>query len=460
MRGRVLIVDDDRNTCELLDEFLTQREYSVAWKLSADEAFGLLDAEEFDAVITDLNLPGTSGLQLSEWIKANRPDLPAIVITAFGSLDTAVAAIRAGAYDFITKPFEMEAMVMTLDRAIQYRTLREELRRLRSEVAGPRGFPEIAGKSMPMIKLLDEISRVADSESSVLITGETGTGKELVARALHKRSKRNPAPFVPVSCSAMPEPLLESELFGHVKGAFTDAKTARKGLFLQASGGTLFLDEIGEMPLGLQPKLLRALQERRIRPVGGDEEMDIDVRIIAATNRDLETAVEEKVFREDLFFRINVIHIEVPPLRARGGDILLLAQGAMRRFADRTGKPVTGISSAAAEKLLTYTWPGNVRELENCIERAVVFTRYDELLVEDLPEKIRNFNRSQVLVASDDPSELVSLEEVERRYILRVLEVVGGNKSEAARILGLDRRTLYRKVDRYLPDPRPKPAPG
>jgi len=452
MRGRVLIVDDDRSTCELLDEFLGQRGFRISTRPTADEAFEVLRTEEFDAVVTDLNLPGMNGIALCERIKANRPDIPAIVITAFGSLDTAIAAIRAGAYDFITKPFQMEALLLTLDRAIQYRNLQEEVKRLRTAVEGSRAVPGLVGESSPMRKLADEIARVADSESSVLVTGETGTGKELVARAIHARSRRREGPFVPVSCSAVPEQLLESELFGHVKGAFTDAKAARKGLFLQSIGGTLFLDEIGEMPMDLQPKLLRALQERRVRPVGGDEEVPVDTRIIAATNRDLETAVEERQFREDLFFRINVIRLDMPPLRARGGDILVLAQHFLEQFARRTGKAVKGITSAAAEKMLNYSWPGNVRELENCIERAVVFTRYEELIVEDLPEKVRNYSRSQVLIAGDDPSELVSLEEAERRYILRVLEAVGGNKSAAARVLGLDRRTLYRKIERFLPE--------
>ncbi|HEV8421245.1 MAG TPA: sigma-54 dependent transcriptional regulator, partial [Actinomycetota bacterium] len=268
MRGRVLIVDDDRSTCELLDEFLTQRGFVISTRSTGDEGFEVLGREEFDAVLTDLNLPGMSGIALCERIKANWPGIPAIVITAFGSLDTAIAAIRAGAYDFITKPFQMESLLLTMDRAIQYRNLQEEVKRLRTAVEKSRAFTGLVGESSPMRKLADEIARVGDSESSVLITGETGTGKELVARAIHARSRRREGPFIPVSCSAMPEPLLESELFGHLKGAFTDAKAARKGLFVQSSGGTLFLDEIGEMPLGLQPKLLRALQERRVRPVG------------------------------------------------------------------------------------------------------------------------------------------------------------------------------------------------
>jgi len=283
----------------------------------------------------------------------------------------------------------------------------------------------------------------------VLVRGESGTGKELVAQALHKRGRRTAGPFVAVNCAAMPETLLESELFGHARGAFTDAKSARTGLFVQADHGTLFLDEIGTMPLGLQPKLLRALQQRTVRPVGSDTEVPFDVRLVAATNADLEAAVEAGTFREDLFFRINVIPIEVPPLRRRGNDVLLLAQRFLEEFASQAQKPVRGLTSAAAEKLLGYSWPGNVRELRNCIERAVALTRFEQLTVEDLPDKVRDAKRPAVLLAADDPSELVPMEEVERRYILRVLEAAGGNKASAARILGLDRKTLYRKLERW-----------
>jgi two-component system response regulator HydG len=292
-------------------------------------------------------------------------------------------------------------------------------------------------------------SRVAPTDASVLITGESGTGKELIARAVHQRSRRHAGPFVAVNLAAVPESLVESELFGHARGAFTDAKTARTGLFLQASRGTLFLDEIGEMPLSLQPKLLRALQERKIRPVGGDHEIPIDVRLVAATNKELEVAVEDGKFREDLFYRINVVRIELPPLRARGNDILLLAQQAVTRFARAMRKDVRGISTPAAEKLIGYDWPGNVRELQNAIESAVALTRFSEITVEDLPEKIRDYKSSHVLVAAEDPEQLPTLDEVEKRYILRVYKSVHENKALAARVLGLDRKTLYRKLERW-----------
>jgi len=283
----------------------------------------------------------------------------------------------------------------------------------------------------------------------VLVTGESGTGKELVARALHKRGRRSGGPFVAINCAAVPESLLESELFGHVRGAFTDACAARTGLFVQANGGTLLLDEIGELPLSLQPKLLRVLQERAVRPVGGDAEIPCDVRLVATTNRDLEAAVAEGTFREDLYFRINVIQIEMPPLRARGSDVLLLAQHFIERYAGGAGKRVVGLSPEAAERLLAHDWVGNVRELQNCMERAVALARSERVALEDLPEKLRRRHRSRVPVGADDPSALVPLEEAERRHILHVMETVQGNKTVAAQVLGLDRKTLRRKLERY-----------
>ena len=449
MTGRVLVVDDDRRMCELLAAGLGRKGFDVETRQSAAEAFDLLALSEFEVVVTDLNMAGLNGLEFCQRVAASFPDVPVIVITAFGSLETAVAAIRVGAYDFITKPFEIDELLFALDRAVQHKRLRDEVRRLRREVRGERGPSELIGTSEAIARLKDMIERVADADASVLITGESGTGKELVARALHTRGRRSNGPFVAINCAAMPETLLESELFGHARGAFTDARAARTGLFVQANGGTLFLDEIGELPLGLQPKLLRALQERKVRPLGGDGEVPFDARVIAASNRDLATLVDDGRFREDLFFRINVIHLELPPLRARAGDVLPLAQEFVRRICARSGKAVTGLSPQAAEKLLAYPWPGNVRELQNCIERAVTLARYDQVMVDDLAEKIRAYHPSHVLVASDDPSELVPMDEVERRYVLRVMEAVGGNKTLAARVLGFDRKTLYRKLDRY-----------
>jgi two-component system, NtrC family, response regulator AtoC len=448
MTNRVLIVDDDQALCETLEAGLLRRDLAVTWRTSADEALALLDHGDFDVVVTDLHMGQLDGIAFCERVVARRPDIPVVVLTAFGSFDTAVAAIRAGAYDFISKPVQLDVLGIALRRAAQHKALREEVKRLRSAVSASPAS-ELIGTSSAMRAVQDVIARVADSDASVLITGESGTGKEVVARALHTTSRRQEGPFVAINCAAMPEPLLESELFGHARGAFTDAKEARVGLFARASRGTIFLDEIGDMPLGLQPKLLRVLQERTVRPLGSTNEVPIDVRVVAATNRDLESAIEERRFREDLYFRLNVIHIELPPLRARAGDILLLTAHLLNKTAEREKKSIVGVSPAAAEKLVAYSWPGNVRELQNCIEHAVALARYDQITPEDLPDKIRSYKSSHVLVAADDPSELVPMEEVERRYILRVLEAVGGNKTAAARVLGIERKTLYRKLERY-----------
>jgi two-component system response regulator HydG len=445
---RVFLVDDDDALAETLRIGLTKRGYEVACASSASAAFERLLGEEFDVVVTDVRMPGGDGIALCERVAANLPDVPVVVMTGFGNLDAAVAAIRAGAYDFISKPVPLDVLGIAIDRAAQTRALRAEVKRLRSDSTRA-GWADLVGQSAPMRSVYDLVDRVADSDVSVLITGESGTGKEVIAQALHRRSRRSQGPFVAVNCSAMPESLLESELFGHARGAFTDAREAHTGLFAQARGGTLFLDEIGDMPVTLQPKILRALQERRIRPVGASAEIPIDVRIVAATNRDLESAIEERRFREDLYFRLNVIHVALPPLRSRAGDVLPLAQHFLETFANRAAKAVAGIAPAAAERLLAYTWPGNVRELQNCMERAVTLARFEHVVVEDLPETVRNYRSSHVLVASDDPSELLSMEEVERRYVWRVLEAVGGNKAAAARILGWERKTLYRKIERW-----------
>ena len=450
MTGRVLIVDDDTEQCRLLADHLQEAGYEVTWRARAAEALELLQAgSRFDVVVTDLRMPGLSGEQLCQQVVASHPELPVIVVTAFGSLETAIGAIRAGAYDFLTKPFDLDVLEVAVARAVQHRQLREEVRRLRRAVEVSENYEDILGASPVMLQLFRAIEQVAVSDASVVIRGPTGTGKELVARAIHRRSRRREGPFVAVNCAAIPEALLESELFGHARGAFTGAVERREGLLLQAQGGTLFLDEVGDMPPPMQAKLLRVLQERRVRPVGGDAERVLDVRVVAATLRDLEAAVEEGRFRQDLYFRLNVIGIEVPPLRARGNDVLLLAQHFLGRAARRAGKRVTGITPQAAERLLGYGWPGNVRELENCVERAVALTQHEQLLVDDLPEKVRSYRPADVVLPTEDPSALVSMEEVERRYVLKVLESVQGHRGHAAKILGFDRKTLYRKLERW-----------
>ena len=449
MNGRILVVDDEREMCEAIAAGLAPRGFEVRWETSGEAALAALDGAEVDVVLTDLHMRGMDGLALCERIVASRPDVPVVVITAFGSLETAIAAIRAGAYDFLTKPVKMDALAVALGRAVQHRLLGEEVKRLRRLVGETQRFEELIGDSPAIRRVRQLLDRVLDSDASVLVTGESGTGKEIIAKVLHRHGRRKDGPFVAINCAAMPEHLLESELFGHVRGAFTDARAARTGLFVQAHRGTLLLDEIGDLPLALQPKLLRALQERVLRPIGGDEEVPFDVRLVATTNRDLEAAVDDGRFREDLYFRVNVIHVEMPPLRARGGDVLLLAQHFLVHHAAKAGKQVTGLSPQAAERLLAYAWPGNVRELQNAIERAVALAQYEHVTVDDLPEKVRAYRPSHVLIAADDPSELVPLEVAERRYILRVLESVGGNKTLAARVLGIGRKTLYRKLEQY-----------
>jgi two-component system response regulator HydG len=364
-------------------------------------------------------------------------------------METAVATLRAGAFDFLTKPFDIDQLAISIERAVQHRQLREEVKRLRRAVEESKKFEELVGGSEAMKEVHGFIDRVAETDATVLITGETGTGKELAARAIHRRSRRHERPMVAVNCAAVPANLLESELFGHVRGAFTDARADRKGLFVQANGGTLFLDELGEMPLEMQVKLLRALEARTVRPVGGHEEVPFDVRLVAATHKDLLASVEEGAFREDLYYRVAVVELAMPPLRARGADILLLAQAFLEQFAAQHGKPVKAITAPVAERLLTYAWPGNVRELRNSMERAVALARFEDVVVEDLPKQVREYSPSHVLIAATDPSELVSLAEVERRYVERVMQAVGGNKRQAAQILGLDRTTLYRKLDRW-----------
>jgi two-component system response regulator HydG len=448
VNDQILIVDDDTELAELVAAALRGQSYTVETFASAAKALERIAAHDFDAVLTDVCMSGMSGIDLCVALHAKYPELPVLVMTGQGSLDTAIAAIRAGAYDFITKPLVIETLLIALRRAVNHHRLHNELRRLQTVVEGSRHTGMMVGECQAIRKVYDLIDRVATSETSVFITGESGTGKELVARALHNRSARRDAPFIGINCAAMPLALLESELFGHVRGAFTDAKRSRAGLFVQAQGGTLFLDEIGEMPQEMQSKLLRALQERKVRPVGGDSEVPFDARLISSTNRDLETEVEERRFRADLYYRISVVTISVPPLRARGTDILLLAQHFITRQAERSGKGVARLSSPAARKLLEYDWPGNVRELENCIERAVAMATFSEIGLEDLPDKIRQFRSTQLVIDTGNPEEFLPLEEMERRYVHRALAAVGGNKTQAARVLGIDRRSLYRRLER------------
>ena len=385
-----------------------------------------------------------------EWIRqaaAAAPDHPLIVVTERPSWEAAAAATRARAVDVLATPADDSRVGSAVARAVSLRARRRELARLREGLVGP-AFEDLIGDSPPMRRLYRVLTRVAPSRASVLITGDTGTGKELVARAVHRRSPRRDGPFVAINCAAVPESLLESELFGHVKGAFTDARTARKGLFQRANGGTLFLDEVGDMPLGLQAKLLRALQERTVRPVGGDEEVSFDVRVVGATHQDLDQLVEEGKFRRDLYYRLAVIHVEVPCLSERGADVRELARVGMQR-AEPDLDPLPEISDAVARLLLEYPWPGNVRELFNAMEHALALQDGDEITLGDLPSRIRAWHSAGPAERAEEGGELVTLDEVERRHILRVLQASGGSRQRAATILGVDRKTLYRKLKQF-----------
>jgi two-component system response regulator HydG len=449
MAPQVLVIDDEQEVCELLAMALAQHGMSVVACTSTADALDRLAQNEFDAVLTDLAMPELDGIQACERIAGSHPGLPVIVVTGQGSMEAAIAAIRVGAYDFVTKPVDPNLILLTVTRAVQDRKLREEVKRLR-EVAGAGTTPsEMVGTSAAMRRVHETVARIAGSDASVLVHGETGTGKELVARRIHALSPRKDGPFVAINCAAVPPTLLESELFGHARGAFTDAKAERAGLFVQADQGTLFLDEIAETPLDMQAKLLRSLQERTVRPVGTNNEISFDARILTASNRDLDSEIREKRFREDLYYRVNVVRIDVPPLRSRSSDVLELAQHFLAQHAVRIGKTVHGLSAEAAQKLLAYSWPGNVRELENCMEHAVAFARYDQITVEDLPNKIGVYAGDPLNIVANDANEVVPLAEVQRRYMTRVLSLFGGNKKRAAEALGIDRRTLHRKLVRW-----------
>jgi DNA-binding NtrC family response regulator len=447
LSGRILIIDDDRALCELLEEDLSHRGHRIWTALKVADGREILHHEEIDVVLTDLNMPGTSGIDFCAELHENRPDLPVVIMTAFGSLETAIAALRAGAYDFVTKPVDLDLLHISLGRALQHRHLQEKVRLLKTQVRRQRSDDEMLGESPAFLKIKQQIARIADLDTSVLICGESGTGKELVARALHRQSRRNDGPFVAINCAALPENLLESELFGHVRGAFTDAREQRKGLFVEASDGTLLLDEIAEMPLSLQPKLLRVLEDHKVRPLGGSAEIDCNVRVLAATHQNLEEAVAAGTFRSDLFYRLNVIQLDLPPLRERGNDILLLALNFIQQLSKRFNKSVVGLSQPAAAALLAYHWPGNVRELRNVIERAVALALHDQLTPEDFPAQIcQPADTTPQPVNFIEAGNILPLEQMERRYIQQVLDQLDGNRTLAARLLGVDRKTLYRKL--------------
>jgi two-component system, NtrC family, response regulator AtoC len=447
-KPRVLAIDDDPEALEILHQLLAREGYEVDGCESAEHGLTLASTRPYDVVLSDVHLGGMGGIELCQRMVAARPDVPVIVSTAFGSLDMAVSALRAGAFDFIHKPVEPVHLYHAIRRATERSQLEHEVRRLRAQTQPLTNVGNIIGESPAMKHVFNLIRQIADTDTSVLVTGESGTGKELVAQALHNESRRKGAPFMAINCAAVPAQLLESELFGHVRGAFTDAKMDKKGLFEQAQHGTVLLDEIGDMPLELQPKLLRVLQERKLRPVGSTREIELDIRIVTATNRNLEKDVQSGRFRADLYYRLNVVNIELPALRQRGLDVLRLAESFLRTFATRMGRDIRGFESSAAQKLLDYAWPGNVRELSNYVERAVNLAQFNQIRVLDLPEKVRTYEMSQVPEQAM-PQQLIPLHELQERYIEAVLKSVHGNKTQAAKLLGVDRRTLYRKLERY-----------
>ena len=445
--ANILLVDDDDDTRLLLAEALGRRGYRVHDVNSGTACLEYLRENVVDVVVTDVQMPGLSGIALCGELHLRHPDILTIVLTGVGNLDSAIAAIRAGAHDFLTKPAKLEVLEIAIKRALDHTQVKREVHRLREAVGVTTPIPGLIGSSSSLREVATLVRRVAPSDATVLITGESGTGKEVIARALHTLSPRKDQPFVAINCGAMPAPLLESELFGHVRGAFTDAKQSRAGLFLQAGAGTIFLDEVGEMPLELQAKLLRVLQERTVRPVGGNDEQPFQARVITATNRDLTTEVEEKRFREDLFHRINVVEVSVPPLRDRAGDVAVLAKHMLERVSQRTGKPLLTLDPDATRKLVNYNWPGNVRELENCIERAVALCGPGPITTSHLPTKVQNYEPARFELSVSDPTVMTTLDEMERRYVRQVLDAVNGNKTHAARVLGIDRRSLYRRLE-------------
>ena len=438
---------------EMVVSLLADRGFEAVGREGAEAALEYLRDHELDAVVSDIRMPGRSGVELVAEIHALRTDTPVVLMTAFGSIDSAVEAMRAGAFDYITKPFKRDELLLVLERAFENRTLVEENRRLRRAVDRTGSFGDLIGASPAMHEIFALIRKVADNGSSVLITGESGTGKEVVARTLHFAGARKDRLFVPINCTAIPEGLLESELFGHVRGAFTGAHATKRGLFEEANGGTLFLDEIGDMGLGLQSKLLRVLQDREIRPVGGNQAVKVDVRIVAATNKDLEKEMDAGHFRRDLFYRLNVIPIHIPPLRERPEDVRPLAEALLAKHAGDT--PKRRLAPSALERLMACPWEGNARELENVIERALALSEDDLIEADDLPlgGEIRSSDRqdgSTLLRAAVERR--LTLHELGDLYIEEILKQTGGNKVQAAKILGINRRTLYRRGERSRAD--------
>jgi two-component system NtrC family response regulator len=446
---RVLVVDDDASLRRVTQVQLDDEGYVVAVAASGEEAKAILARKPQDLVITDLSMPGISGVELLKHIRAEYPDTVVILITAFGTVETAVQAMKAGAYDYITKPVNPDSLRMVVTRALEHLALREEVQTLRRALDQRPGFQNIIGHSDALAYALDMAARAAQSDVTVLIHGETGTGKELVARGIHSSSNRKGRPFVTINCGAIPTDLLESELFGHIKGAFTGAATHKKGKIESAEGGTVFLDEIGELPLELQVKLLRLIQEHEIEKVGETGPTKVDVRIIAATHRNLLAMVADGSFREDLYYRLNVVPIGLPPLRERAEDIPEFVEHFFQMARDKQGRPKLKLPVALLPYFATYRWPGNIRELENVIDRLVVLASGDEITFEDLPEALRKQRPALDTIQMELPVQGISLETVEKELIAQALARFHGNQTQAARYLDLSRKTLIYRMEKY-----------
>jgi DNA-binding NtrC family response regulator len=442
----ILLIDDDDSLRRVMEFSLTEAGHTVQTAASGEDGLRLFEKGTFDAVITDITMPGLSGMEVLAKVRQSVPTIPVIVITAYGTIESAVEAMKQGAFDYITKPFNRDELRLTLEKAIKMRRLEKENVELRAEVTDRYSFESIICSSEKMKEVLDLAGRVAASDASLLITGESGTGKELLAKGVHFNSRRANGPFVAVNCAAIPEALIESELFGHVKGSFTGAVRDKEGKFELADGGTLFLDEIGDLRIDLQAKILRALQEREVDRIGGGKPVSVDVRVIAATNKDIERAVKEGAFREDLYYRLNVITLFIPPLRDRKEDIPLLAGHFLKKF--NTEADVR-MDASALSVLAAYGWPGNVRELENVIERASVLKRGLLITREELPEKLKKENMGVEGIILNIPEQGISLEELEKKLIIKALEKHKGNQTRAAEFLGITRPTLIYRMEKF-----------
>jgi len=449
-KDTILVVDDDFAHRTMLRTLLTGWGYKVVEADDGESALGEVRHRPFDLILMDIRMVKVSGLEALTEIKTFNPAIPVIIMTAYASVETAVKALKEGAYDYLTKPLDFDELRLTMERAMDHSHLREENRLLRESLSTRFDRRNLIGRSQAMTRLLETVAQVAPSEATALITGESGTGKEMIAGAIHFNSSRKEGPFVKVNCAAITETLLESELFGHERGAFTGADRRREGKFRQADGGAIFLDEVSEMSLAMQVKILRVLQEREITRVGGEESIRVDVRVIAATNRDLLREITAGRFREDLYYRLHVVALHVPPLRERREDIPLLAQHFLNLFAEKNHKNIRGFTPQAMDRLLKYHWPGNVRELMNAVERGIVLSRSEYLDEEELAVVLRdNATGEGPLPAQDGVADVSPLGAVEKATILKTLETVRGNKSEAARRLGITRRTLHKKLKKY-----------